>query len=127
MTSITNGQCPHCESRFDAQTAIVAFPANFKSQTICFVFALCPDCFELLKLSNDEEKIAMIKSSYQHVVKNPSEEWTLITNLALLAYQGDFFNAWWQGLNLPLEIYETIDRQMIDEIVLLPFGRVICK
>ena len=115
----TNGQCPHCKRTFDAKKATLAFPGKVTGKKISLAFALCPDCYEVFKHGDANQQTDIIKTSYINVVKDQHADWTVTTSLTLDAYLGDFFNAWWCGIDLPQSVFDAINDGLVDEIAFL--------
>ena len=116
----TNGQCPHCKCTFDAKQAMLAFPGNITGKQISFAFALCPDCYDAFKHGNTNQQTDIIKTSFANVAKNQHADWTVTSSLALEAHFGDFFNAWWQGIDIPRSVFDAINNGLVDGIAFFP-------
>ncbi len=116
----TNGKCPHCESNFDAKSAILAFPGEITGKTVSAVFALCPTCNDSFDAGNTKQKTEIIKASFNNVIVQPNIDWTVTSSLALQAHAGNFFNAWCYGVDLPKVVFDAINDGLVDEIVFLP-------
>ena len=116
----TNGKCPHCKSIFDAKKAILAFPGNVKGKKVSLAFALCPDCYYLIEYGNANQKSDIIKKSYVNVLNNQNADWSVTSSLALHAHQGDFFSAWWDGIDLPQTLFDAINDGLVDEFAFFP-------
>lgn len=116
----TNGQCPHCKCTFDAKKATLAFPVNIRGKQISFAFALCPDCYQVFILADKKLKSEIVKTSFANVAKNQHADWTVTSSLALEAHFGDFFNAWWQGIDIPRSVFDAINNGLVDGIAFFP-------
>ena len=116
----TNGICPHCQSTFDAKEAILSFPGNITGKKIPLVFALCPDCYDRFKHADANQQVDIIKTSFTNIAKNQHADWTVTSSLALDAYSGNFFNAWWHGIDIPRPIFDAINDGLIADFAFLP-------
>lgn len=115
----TNGQCPHCKCTFNAKKATLTFPVNLSGKQISFAFALCPDCYQVFILADKKLKNEIIKTSFTNFKKNQHNDWTITSSLALVAHSGDFFNAWWYGLDIPKPIFDAINNRLINDVAFL--------
>lgn len=116
----TDGQCPHCECTFDAKKARLAFPGKATGKKIALAFALCPACYGAFKHGDANQQTNLIKTSFTNVVNNQHPDWTVTSSLTLDAHLGDFFNAWWYGIDLPQSVFDAINDGLVDEIAFLP-------
>lgn len=114
----TNGQCPHCKCTFDARKAALAFPGNITGKRLSLAFALCPKCFNLFEQGNKTNQASIIKKSFDNALNNKNYDWTVTSSLSLDAHLGDFFNAWWLGIDLPKIVFHAIDDGLVDEIII---------
>jgi hypothetical protein len=116
----TNGKCPHCKRTIDAKKAILTFPGNVTGKKISLAFALCLDCYDAFKHGDTNQQTDIIKTSYINVVNNQNADWSVTNSLALHAHQGDFFSAWWVGIDLPQTLFDAINDGLIDEFAFFP-------
>ena len=113
----TNGACPHCKCTFDAKEAFLSFPGKKIGKRISLIFALCPECHDAFNQGNENRKISIRKTSYTNVDKNQHSDWTVTSSLALNYHFGDFFNAWWQGIDIPRPIFNAINDGLVEEVL----------
>jgi hypothetical protein len=116
----TNGLCPHCERTFDAKKATIAFPGKATGMKISLIFALCPECYDTFSLADQSHQTKVVKISFNNIVKKRNTDWTVTTDLNLHAYFGDFFEAWWIGLDIPRPLFDAINYGSIEEVFFLP-------
>jgi hypothetical protein len=120
----TNGQCPHCKRMFDVRKAILAFPGKFTGNRISLAFALCPDCYDAFKHGNTNRQAIIIKTSFTNVVNNRNIDWSMTNSIALDTHFGDFFNAWWFGVDIPKPVFDAINNGSVDEVAFSPAWNV---
>lgn len=123
----TNGQCPHCGYTFDAIKATMAFPGKITGKKISLVFALCPECYDAFSMGAEIQQTEIIKSSFTNVLKNQHTDWTVTSSLALDANFGDFFNAWWYGIDLTRPIFDAINNGLVEEVAFSPLLAEVSK
>lgn len=116
----TNGICPHCEARFDVRKANLAFPGKFTGNAISLAFALCPECYDTFSHGVESQQADIINISFANIVKNKHTDWAVTSSLALNVHFGNFFNAWWYGVDLPSPIFDVINNGLVEEILFLP-------
>ena len=109
MLNGTNGICPHCKSIFDARAAVIAFPVHLAGNKVPVIFALCPECIQLLENTSNGLASGIAKTCCSNLFNDPHTDWTVTTTLALNAHGGDFFDAWWIGLDIPRVVFDAIN------------------
>jgi hypothetical protein len=109
MINGTNGICPNCKSIFDARKAVIAFPVHLAGNKVPVIFALCPECIQLLENSSKISASGVVKTCCSNLFNDPHADWTVTTSLALNANYGDFFDAWWIGLDIPRVVFDEIN------------------
>lgn len=110
MLNGTNGICPHCKSIFDARKAVVAFPAHLAGNRVALFFALCPECIQILENASKDSASEMVKKTCcSNLFNDPNTDWTITNSLALNAHDGDFFDAFWIGIDIPRVIFDVIN------------------
>lgn len=116
------GTCPLCKKGFNAKDATIAFPAVTRDNQIYLVFALCPFCNNKFLTSDLSTKRQMATRSIQTFYANKFFDWTVTTSLALAAHDGDFYSAWWIGIDIPKELFDLINNGHIDSLSFLQGG-----
>lgn len=120
MANNTNGLCANCCVIFDVQKAVASFPGLIRGKKIHLIFGLCPKCHFTFQEVDHKQKSTIVQTSFYNVINNQSAGWVLVNSLTLFIHCGNFFSAWWLGIDVPRTIYEGIDAGLIDEFVIFP-------
>lgn len=114
MLNGTNGKCPHCKSTFDARKAVIAFPLHLAGNKVPVIFAICPECIHLLEKASNGSASGIAKTCCSNLFNAPHTDWTVTTSLALNAHGGDFFDAWWIGIDMPRVVFDAINQGNVE-------------
>ena len=113
----SEGVCPECKCLTDVKKSTPLFTIGVSGKKVLLIFAFCEVCSkEMMAGSKQKFDSNAIQAVREFYAAPDRRNWLVVTSLEFSKYHGDFYLAWYWGIDLPKEVFDLINDGLIESV-----------